>query len=126
MALTSKEALDWLINYGYKLSKSTIKEAENIVLKDLEELESIKSCLADYNLDITQLRKICMFYLMNKDYLKKLESEIQIRIDTLQKRQEYLNSCTGDMECYIEFNFNRKKLELLFELKEVFKNGNYN
>ena len=52
---------------------------------------------------------------------EKLESEIQTRIDTLQKRQEYLYGCLGSMECFIEYNFNRKKLELLFELKEMLK-----
>jgi len=54
--------------------------------------------------------------------LKKLESEIQTRIETLNKRQEYLNNCLGSMECYIEYNFNSKKLELLLELKEVLDN----
>lgn len=54
--------------------------------------------------------------------LEKLKSEIQTKIDTLQKRQEYLNNCLGDIECYIEYNFNSKKLELLYELKKVFDN----
>ena len=54
--------------------------------------------------------------------LEKLKSEIQTRIDSLQKRQEYLNDCMNDIECYIEFNFNRKELELLLELKKVLEN----
>jgi hypothetical protein len=54
--------------------------------------------------------------------LDKLKNEIQTKIDTLQKRQEYLNNCLGSMEFYIEYNFNMKKLELLLELKEVFEN----
>ena len=65
--MTSKETLTFLVKHGYKLKKEKVDELKNIIEQDLEELESIKSCLADYSLDITNLREICMYYKMQEN-----------------------------------------------------------
>ena len=99
-------------------------------MKSKEELEVIEMCCEE-GLSLPQNQSIEQAQLVGKclitireglDKLEKLENEIQTRIDVLQKRQEYLYGCLNDMECYIEFNYNNKKLELLFELKKVFGN----
>lgn len=95
-----------------------------------EKLDVIRYCCEE-SLNLPQNQSIEQVQLVGKclssiddslNRLEKLESEIQTRIDALQKRQEYLNSCLGDMECYIEYNYNNKRLELLFELKKVLEN----
>lgn len=97
---------------------------------DKEALEIIRYCCEE-SLYLPQNQSIEQVQLVGKclssiddslNRLDKLESEIQTKIDALQKRQEYLNSCLGDMECYIEYNYNNKRLELLFELKKVLEN----
>lgn len=87
------------------------------IISDLEEYESIVDCLADYNLDITRLREICIFYLMKKDYLKKLEKAIEII-----KPHLYFHKLTEKIsfiDYVIDAKDNKENYDLL---KEVFGN----
>ena len=72
--MTSKESLNFLVKHGEILKKEKVDELKNIVIKDIDKLEKIKSIVDDTNDKINETIDISLInFLINQAFNKIIE-----------------------------------------------------